>query len=56
MNYTSQKGLLIEIQCQKKFTECGILLSQPIINDSRYDFLADINNKIYKFNFAQNYF
>lgn len=55
MNYTSQKGLLIEIQCQKKFTECGILLPQPIINDSRYDFLADINNKIYKIQCKSSY-
>ena len=48
MNYTTQKGLLTEIQCQKDFSERGILLSQPIINDSRYDYLADINKKIYK--------
>ena len=48
MNYTTQKGLLTELSCQNDFTRCGILLSQPIINDSRYDFLADINGKIYK--------
>ena len=48
MNYTSQKGLLTEISCQNDFTSCGILLSQPIINDSRYDFLADINGTFYK--------
>ena len=48
MNYTTQKGLLTELSCQNDFTRYGILLSQPIINDSRYDFLADINNKIYK--------
>ena len=39
---------MTELNCQKDFTRCGILLSQPIINDSRYDFLADINGKIYK--------
>ena len=48
MNITSQKGLLTEIQCQKDFTNLGILLSQPINADSRYDFLADIDDKIYK--------
>lgn len=48
MNYTTQKGLLTELACQNDFTRCGILLSQPIINDSRYDFLADIDGKIYK--------
>ena len=48
MNYTTQKGLLTEIACQNDFTRLGILLSQPIMNDSRYDFLADINDKIYR--------
>lgn len=48
MNYTTQTGLLTELQCQQDFSRCGILLSQPIINDSRYDFLADIDGKIYK--------
>lgn len=45
---TIQKGLLTELQCQKDFSNLGILLSQPIVNDSRYDFLADIDKKIYK--------
>lgn len=48
MNYTTQKGLITEIECQKDFASLGILLSQPIINDSRYDFLADIQGKIIK--------
>ena len=43
-----QSGLITELLCQLHFAEFGILLSQPIINDSRYDFLADINGKIYK--------
>lgn len=30
------------------FSEAGILLSQPIINDSRYDFIADVEGKLYK--------
>ena len=48
MTPTSQKGLLTEINCQNDFTRCGILLSQPIINDSRYDFIADINGSFYR--------
>ena len=48
MTPTSQKGLLTEINCQNDFTRCGILLSQPIINDSRYDFIADINGNFYR--------
>ena len=48
MYHTSQKGLLTELSCQYDFTRCGILLSQPITPDSRYDFLADINGRIYK--------
>lgn len=43
-----QSGLITELLCQLHFAEFGILLSQPIINDSRYDFLADIDGKIYK--------
>ena len=48
MTHSSQKGLLTEISCQNDFTRYGILLSQPIINDSRYDFIADINNNFYR--------
>lgn len=45
---SSQKGLLTELQCQADFTELGILLSQPITQDSRYDFIADINGCLVK--------
>ena len=48
MNSTTQKGLLTELYCQTDFSNCGILLSQPIINDSRYDYVADINGKFYR--------
>lgn len=48
LNYTTVKGLLTELSCQNAFSEVGILLSQPIINDSRYDFIADIEGKLYK--------
>lgn len=48
MNYSSRKGLITELFCQLAFSEVGILLSQPITNDSRYDFIADVGGKLYK--------
>lgn len=48
MIISSQKGLVTELQCQLDFSRYGILLSKPITNDSRYDFIADINNKLYR--------
>ena len=48
MNNTSQLGLLTEVHCQLDFSSLGILLSQPIISDSRYDYIADINNHLIK--------
>ena len=45
---SSQKGLLTELQCQADFTRLGILLSQPITQDSRYDFIADIDGVLTK--------
>lgn len=48
MDYTSRKGLLTEIACQEAFSDIGILLSQPIVPDSRYDYIADINGVLYR--------
>lgn len=45
---TSIKGLYTELQCQLNFAYYGIVLSQPFTADSKYDFLADVNGKIYK--------
>lgn len=39
---------MTELACQRAFADVGILLSQPIINDSRYDYIADIEGKLYK--------
>lgn len=44
MNETKQKGLVTELQCELAFSQLGILLSQPIVDDSRYDYIADLNN------------
>ena len=36
------------MQCQLAFTKVGIVLYQPITPDSKIDFIADINHKLYK--------
>lgn len=48
MNITNQLGQLTELWCQLDFCERGIVLSQPTNPSSRYDFIADINNKLYR--------
>lgn len=48
INSRTQKGLLTELYCQKAFTELGIMLSAPIMSDSRYDFIADIQGNLIK--------
>ena len=46
MNINTQLGLLTELKCQYAFSERGITLLQPISQDCRYDYVADINNKL----------
>ena len=48
MNETKQKGLITELHCQLDFSNLGILLSVPICEDSRYDYIADINGQLIK--------
>ena len=48
MTESNQKGLLTELQCELFFTSRKILLSKPITQDSRYDYIADYNNHFYK--------
>lgn len=48
MNITNQLGQLTELWCQIDFCERGIVLSQPTNPSSRYDFIAEINNKLYR--------
>lgn len=45
---TKRKGNLTELQCITAFTELGALVSIPFGEDSRYDFIADINGKLVK--------
>lgn len=42
------KGKITELRCQQDFIEKGILVSQPIVADSKYDFIVDIKGKLFK--------
>ena len=44
MTENNQKGFLTELQCELFFTEKNILLSKPIVQDSRYDYIIDMTN------------
>lgn len=48
MTEAACSGLLTELHCQMDFTQENIMLSKPISTDSRYDYIADINGKLYK--------
>ena len=48
MKKKKKKGNLTELQCITAFTEMGALVSIPFGEDSRYDFIADIGNKLIK--------
>lgn len=48
MNYTNQLGEITELRCRLDFVQRGIVLSQPTNPSSRYDFIADLGNKLIK--------
>jgi len=48
MYYTNQRGLQTELQGQLEFTKAGINVYIPISQDTKADFIVDINNKLYK--------
>lgn len=48
MKENNIKGTITELQCQMDFISRGYLVSQPIIADSKYDFIVDIKNHLYK--------
>ena len=41
-------GEITEQEVALEFLKRGILLSKPLVQSSRYDFIADINHKLYK--------
>ena len=41
-------GEITEQQVALEFLKQGILISKPLVQSSRYDFVADINKKLYK--------
>ncbi len=41
-------GEITEQQVALEFLKQGILISKPLVQSSRYDFVADINNHLYK--------
>lgn len=41
-------GEITEQQVALEFLKQGILISKPLVQSSRYDFIADINNHLYK--------
>ena len=45
---SKQKGNLTELQCITSFYELGYSVSIPYGENSRYDFIADINGKLIK--------
>ena len=45
---TKQKGILTELQCITAFNELGYHISIPYGENSRYDFIADIDGQLLK--------
>ena len=41
-------GEITEQQVVLEFLKLGILVSKPLVQSSRYDFIVDINNNLYK--------
>lgn len=48
MTENNKKGLLTELYCELYFSKNNILLSKPITQDSRYDYIMDYNGHLYK--------
>ena len=45
---SKQKGNLTELQCLAAFTELGYIVSIPYGDCAKYDFIVEIDNKLYK--------
>ena len=48
MTENNKKGLLTELQCELYFSSKNLLLSKPICQDSRYDYILDYDGTLYK--------
>lgn len=49
MELTSkQKGNLTELQCLTAFSQCGYSVSIPYGDNSKYDFIADVDGRLLK--------
>jgi len=49
MNYTQSLGNITELKCITKFMELGYECSIPYGNGAKYDFIADINGELLRF-------
>lgn len=45
---THFQGKTTELEVALAFLNRGYLVSQPLVSDSRYDFIVDINNQLYR--------
>lgn len=45
---THFKGKITELLVAERFLSMGYQVSQPLVADSRYDFIVDINSKLYR--------
>ena len=45
---THFKGKITELEVANEFLKRGYQVSQPLVSDSRYDFIVDINSKLLK--------
>ena len=48
MQENTIKGLTTELRCQQDFIRKGVLVSQPITQDSKYDFIVDVKGTLFK--------
>ena len=46
-------GEITEQQVAVEFLKLGILISKPLVQSSKYDFIADINHKLYKIHYPK---
>ena len=45
---TQQKGITTEMFVAARLLQLGYNVSQPLCQDSKYDLVVDVNNKLYR--------